>query len=68
MESFDWAPGPASSYKPETEYWEQLPDVAKPFPFTKPWIWEYGDESDEGSLDQVRHGSIFVGTEGCGME
>jgi hypothetical protein len=60
--------GPASSYTPETEYWERLPDVAKPFPFTKLWVWEGGDESDEGSREQVNHGSIFIGTDGCGMD
>jgi hypothetical protein len=52
--------GPSSSYKPETDYWEQLREIAKPFPFTKTWIWEDGDKSEEGSLDQVRHGSIYV--------
>jgi hypothetical protein len=69
--SYELAPlgsGPVSSYKPETEYWERLPDIAKPFPFTKPWVWEGGDESDEGSREQVSHGSIFIGTDGCGMD
>jgi hypothetical protein len=46
--------GAASSYKPETEYWQQLPDVGKPFPFTKPWIWECGEVSDEGALSRFR--------------
>jgi SMI1 / KNR4 family (SUKH-1) len=60
--------GPRSSYRPETAYWEQLPDVAKPFPFTKPWVWEDEDSSDEGTQEQVRHGSIYLGTDGCGMD
>jgi hypothetical protein len=60
--------GPKSSSRPEVEYWEQLPDVAKPFPFTEPWAWERGDESHEGSREQVTHGSIFLGTDGCGMD
>src|SRR6266566_4562803 len=45
--------GPISSYSPEVEYWEQLPDVAKPFPFTEPWVWEGGGESHEGFSEQV---------------
>jgi hypothetical protein len=38
--------GPSSTDKPWTEYWEQLPDICKPVPFTKSWVWEGGDESD----------------------
>ncbi len=59
--------GPASSYQPEVEYWEQLRNIGKPFPFTEPWVWERGDKSHEGSIEQVRHGSLYLGTDGCGM-
>jgi hypothetical protein len=55
--------------RPEVEYWEQLPDVAKPFPFTEPWVWEGADESHEGAREQVtavsswaRTAAVWTGT------
>ncbi|PQO35600.1 SMI1/KNR4 family protein [Blastopirellula marina] len=47
--------------------WTTLPDVATSFPFTKPWVWEEGDESVEGTDDQIHHGNIYIGNEGCGQ-
>src|SRR5262249_31592612 len=41
------------------------PDLSKPFPFTKPWIWEDGDISDEGSNADVNCGVLILGTDGC---
>ncbi|MER5501507.1 MULTISPECIES: SMI1/KNR4 family protein [unclassified Streptomyces] len=48
--------------------------LAKPFPLTGAWVWE-GEEDDprpeeeiEALLEQVfYHGSIVLGTDGCGM-
>ncbi len=62
--------GTAPSYAggPGENYWTRLPDVGRPFPFTRPWIWEDGDESDEGAREQISHGSLWLGTDGCGMD
>ena len=49
----------------ERETWTALPFSAKPFPFTKPWIWEDGEGSSEGTREQVEHGSLCLGTDGC---
>ena len=51
----------------EREIWTKLPNVTKPFPFTRFWIWENGATSTEGSREQVGHGSILIGNDGCGM-
>lgn len=44
--------------------------LAAPFPLTRQWIWE-DDESpsfDDSQLDPVYdHGSLVLGTDGCGM-
>jgi hypothetical protein len=60
--------GPNSANQDEVRYWEQLPHVHLAFPFTEPWVWEGGDVSEEGTEEQVRHGSIFLGEDGCGMD
>ncbi|GGY81219.1 hypothetical protein GCM10010363_72540 [Streptomyces omiyaensis] len=55
--------------------------LAEPFPLTEPWQWEGADEEDEtgeeGELSQEEleartdaaydHGSLLLGTDGCGM-
>ncbi|MFD8595084.1 SMI1/KNR4 family protein [Kitasatospora sp. NPDC059646] len=55
--------------------------LAEPFPLTEAWVWEDdepedgdededgdGDEDGEGALGPVfNHGSIVLGTDGCGM-
>ncbi|GAA3497292.1 hypothetical protein GCM10019016_043930 [Streptomyces prasinosporus] len=47
-------------------------DLGEPFPLTEAWLWEDGpDPSDDGDelLDRVRrHGSVVLGTDGCGMD
>lgn len=48
--------------------WESLPNVRKPFPFTKGWVWENDELSNEGSSTDVNCGSILLGTDGCGMD
>lgn len=47
---------------------QRLPFVTLPFPFTRAWVWEDGDTSDEGDAEQVGHGSLLLGTDGCGMD
>jgi hypothetical protein len=45
--------------------------LAQPFPLTRMWIWEDDPQSDEeiGPLIEkvTDHGSIVLGTDGCGM-
>jgi hypothetical protein len=60
--------GPKRSDPGEVVKWMELPDIRLPFPFTKPWIWEVGEISEEGTREQVDHGSIFLGEDGCGQE
>ncbi|MFF4589442.1 SMI1/KNR4 family protein [Streptomyces sp. NPDC001388] len=47
-------------------------DPAKPFPLTRAWLWEEDDgpyEDPGAVIDQVgEHGSIALGTDGCGMD
>src|SRR5688500_7059040 len=61
--------GEVARHMPEDDarVWTQLPHVGQPFPFTKPWVWEDGDASDEGTQADVRHGNIYLGDDGCGM-
>jgi SMI1 / KNR4 family (SUKH-1) len=47
---------------------QTLASMKKLFPFTKPWVWEGGDLSDEGTDDQVGNGQLYLGTDGCGMD
>jgi hypothetical protein len=59
---------PASDMRAEERaLWTDLPHIQKPFPFTKCWVWEDGEESEEGSQEQVPHGSLLLGNDGCGM-
>ncbi|MBR7838795.1 SMI1/KNR4 family protein [Actinospica durhamensis] len=47
-------------------------ELAKPFPLTETWVWEAEDRPYEELaplLEPVhRHGSIVLGTDGCGMD
>jgi hypothetical protein len=51
----------------EAKIWRDLPYVRRPFPFTVTWVWEGGDVSAEGTLQQRNDGLIYLGTDGCGM-
>jgi hypothetical protein len=46
-------------------------DLAKPFPLTEAWLWEEDDRPEEeldALLAQVfDHGTVVLGTDGCGM-
>jgi len=50
-----------------SDYDSGSPDLSKPFPFTKPWIWESGDKSSEGKRADVHRGVLILGTDGCAM-
>ncbi|GAA1286805.1 hypothetical protein [Saccharothrix xinjiangensis] len=46
-------------------------DLARPFPLTRTWVWE-DDPGPVGELEEALvgvfdHGSVVLGTEGCGM-
>jgi hypothetical protein len=47
-------------------------DLRKPFPLTQGWVWEEDDgpyEDPEAVIEQVaHHGSLVLGTDGCGMD
>jgi SMI1 / KNR4 family (SUKH-1) len=49
----------------ESRSWAEVRNLSRPFPFTRPWVWEDGDLCDEGTREQVEHGSIHLGTDGC---
>ncbi|MEZ0265337.1 MAG: SMI1/KNR4 family protein [Phycisphaerae bacterium] len=51
----------------ESRPWAELDRVRRPFPFTRPWVWEEGDPSDEGTREQVEDGTLHLGTDGCGQ-
>ncbi|MFE6828526.1 SMI1/KNR4 family protein [Streptomyces sp. NPDC057690] len=47
-------------------------NLAKPFPLTRQWLWDeedvpYEGEDPEAVVEQVHHGSVVLGTDGCGM-
>jgi hypothetical protein len=44
-------------------------DLSRPFPLVEEWLWEDAeDEPDDSALDAVfNHGSLVLGTDGCGM-
>jgi hypothetical protein len=47
-------------------------DLAAPFPLTEVWVWEDDETTPEDELDEAvgrvqDHGSIVLGTDGCGM-
>lgn len=51
----------------ERRFWTELPLVRHPFPFTRYWVWEDGEESSEGGEADICRGSIYLGTDGCAM-
>ena len=58
----------AKDMSPDQQFlWTALPDIDEPFPFTAPWIWENGDDSNEGTREETSHGSVYIGNDGCGQ-
>ena len=80
LEIGDGGPGPSQyglvplgrevklRFRPEfTRGRQRLPFVTLPLPFTRTWVWEDGQMSDEGETEQVQHGNLLLGTDGCGL-
>jgi len=42
-------------------------DLSRPFPFTRPWVWEAEAISDEGGKAEICCGIVVLGTDGCGQ-
>jgi hypothetical protein len=42
--------------------------ISLAFPFTTEWIWEGGEESGEGSKDDLNNGNLSIADAGCGIE
>ncbi|MFF9815505.1 SMI1/KNR4 family protein [Streptomyces sp. NPDC014006] len=46
-------------------------DLGEPFPLTEPWLWEDDPDASEEAEARIaavyRHGSVVLGTDGCGM-
>jgi hypothetical protein len=58
----------ASDMQPEQQdCWSRLTKIRQPFPFTKCWVWDNHETSDEGSTEDLENGSIYIGNDGCGM-
>lgn len=49
------------------DYDSPFPDLSQPFPFTKTWVWEGGDESKEGPIEAAYRGAVVLGSDGCGQ-
>ena len=58
--------GPPTSDRASLDFWRDLPCLALPFPFTEDWVWERGETTGEGIGEQVRHGSVYLGTDDAG--
>jgi hypothetical protein len=58
--------GTAAGLGDDERYWTELPDIAKPFPFTAASVWEGEDASDRAAAS-ARHGALLLGNDGCGM-
>jgi SMI1 / KNR4 family (SUKH-1) len=48
-----------------SDYRLPAPDLSKPFPFTRSWVWEDGETSPEGQQDDTHYGVLILGTDGC---
>jgi hypothetical protein len=51
-------------------------DLSRPFPLTSAWLWEEDEDEDDGRSEEelaelqdavFDHGSVVLGTDGCGM-
>ena len=47
--------------------WSKLTKIRQAFPFTKCWVWENDEPSDEGITEDIEKGNIYLGNDGCGM-
>ncbi len=42
--------------------WSRLTKIQQTFPFTKCWVWENEETSDEGTAEDLEKGNIYIGT------
>ncbi|MEU6843886.1 SMI1/KNR4 family protein [Streptomyces sp. NPDC046716] len=65
---FAQTPSDWGSHRPERR-------LAEPFPLTAPWLWEEDEDAQAWSEEELEartdlvtdHGSLLLGTDGCGM-
>lgn len=48
--------------------WQHFRAIRRPFPFAQPWCWEDEAAPDPVRLAAVYDGSLYLGTDGCGMD
>jgi hypothetical protein len=48
--------------------WQHFESIRRPFPFTQPWYWEDETSPDPAQLAAVYDGTLYLGTDGCGMD
>ena len=48
--------------------WGNFQAIRRPFPFTQPWCWENDETPDQAQLAAVYDGSLYLGTDGCGLD
>jgi len=60
-----FAEPPPDMSQEEARPWADSRRLCLPFPFTRHWVWEEADDSDEGAQEQVADGTLHLGTNGC---
>ena len=48
--------------------WQHFQAIRRPFPFAQPWCREDEAEPDPARLAAVYDGSLYLGTDGCGID
>ena len=48
--------------------WQHFRAIRRPFPFAQPWCWEDEAAPDPARLAAVYDGSLYLGTDGCGID
>jgi hypothetical protein len=48
--------------------WEHFQALRRPFPFAQPWCWADEAAPDPARLAAVYDGSLYLGTDGCGLD
>jgi len=62
--------GAAEAWWPEEQRaaWQHFQAIQRPFPFRQLWCWEDEAEPDPAQLAAVYDGTIYLGTDGCGID
>ena len=48
--------------------WQHFQALGRPFPFAQPWYWEGESAPDPARLAAVYDGSLYLGTDDCGLD